>query len=651
MIQLVSSSDVVVEVRDSDLNRVGQIQAKDMQFTAISVFNGVGEWTLQIPAEHDAASQLKRPGWGISVLYMDRVFLTGPMTEWEQVESAESPKGDVIIKGVSDDCLLWDRVVYPDPSNENINNRSVSHDVRKGVVEDLLYDYTARNLGQLAVESRRAHNVFINPDRSGHRGHYIAKQSRFEVLGDMMRSMCRIDRLGFYMTQYNIMGSERIGLMTYQTADRRNEIRLSVDSRTLESSQIARTAPEVTHVIAAGKGQKTGRMLALVSTPDSENSEFAWKRRREEFLDQRQTDSVDELHDAAAERLTAGGTSFLRLKATPSDDTVMNFNKTWFLGDRVTVIIDNEEFNDIVTGVGLSVTPSGVHMGVKIGLEEERTLERPLDHVLDRRISNLEREAEVNVTDSTVVSKSEYSAGKWLRIAYCPGSKNWAPNVASEFTVTCSNPGRHDYLKFNAAVTDLDANISLVTYAAYNDNPSFTSLRFVRDPNDPIYGDGYLEIYVADDLAEVGDIQVDMHSVPSPHIRRWKVVTPKVSTVTSGSSWVESQVGLHVTRPRDIVLRSGWRTVDGYQPPQFHMSSNSVVTLSGGVDGSSAWVEILGNLPSGCRPKMALQVGIAGFNGNTYRVTIRPDGDIAFWGNPPFDPFIPLTGISFSAEH
>ena len=88
------------------------------------------------------------------------------------------------------------------------------------------------------------------------------------------------------------------------------------------------------------------------------------------------------------------GKTIVEMSVTPSDDLNMRFGVDWYLGDKVTVVINDLEASAVVTEVGISIQADGVRLaatvGTPVGIDyESRVLAKTA--TLSQRLSNLER--------------------------------------------------------------------------------------------------------------------------------------------------------------------------------------------------------------------------------------------------------------------
>lgn len=377
----------VVEVRDKNLNRLGQILPQDMDFVYEGAHNNVGQWTLELPLEHPMVRALSTPGAGIILFGEDGVIDSGPVVKPEKTITPADPGGTAIFTGVTDNIILADTLAWPVPSSPTIAGQTLSHDVRTGPAETLMHAYVNANIGPAAPLERRgpmARKLVMGPNLG--RGPERKKSARFDVLGSLLNEIVLTGNLGFRVVQ---VGSS-LEFQTFLIADRSGTVRLDVRNRTLSGQKTSISAPGVTHVLVAGQGQQEERAFLLASTAKSVAAMNAWGRRIERFVDQRQTDDEDEYLQKANEILQEEGFSEVSLTAVPNDDETptMRFGVDWGLGDKVTAVIDRVEHDAVVTGVVIKVNSDGTRIAAKLGSTDDSS------QTFESRLSALERNAE-----------------------------------------------------------------------------------------------------------------------------------------------------------------------------------------------------------------------------------------------------------------
>lgn len=94
--------DLTVEVRNANLERVGQITASELPgFEAVLRFNNVGTWNLTLPTDHYLAEELRQPGSGIIVTGPNGVLLSGPMRSVSVQKSSQDLLGTIYVEGTT----------------------------------------------------------------------------------------------------------------------------------------------------------------------------------------------------------------------------------------------------------------------------------------------------------------------------------------------------------------------------------------------------------------------------------------------------------------------------------------------------------------------------------------------------------------------
>lgn len=357
--------DLTIEVRDAALNRVGQITEQDLPgFEAILRFNNVGNWKLTLPGDHYLAEALKAPGSGIVVTGPSGVILSGPMTSVTLERSNSDPAGTLSVEGTDDSVVLGQRLAYPTPATADVTAQTVAYDKREGTASSVMRAYVNANLGPSAPVARRIPELTIGADPLT--GSYVYGSARFDVLGELLSGLAAKDGLGFDIVQEG----DYLEFRVYAPQDKTAEIRMDVANDTLSSTRYSFSSPESTVAIVAGAGVEEARIFRQVTTAESTASEGLWNRRIESFVDQRSTDNTNELDQAGTELLAEGGRTQVSLDVVPSSDLTMVYGVDWNLGDRVTVVVEEDELSAVVTSVGIKIESDGVYIGATVGNPE-----------------------------------------------------------------------------------------------------------------------------------------------------------------------------------------------------------------------------------------------------------------------------------------
>lgn len=395
----VRPQDLLVEYRDRNLVRQGSIPLEDLNLKFQPVFNGVGSWSVTIPAEHRAVSYLRAPGAGIIItnLLTGETLMSGSTSKPSKKATSADPKGMVTIAGLSDDRLLWDALAFPQPSNADPATQTSANDVRTATASTLMRLYVNANIGPGSPVGRRGSSLrnalTLGPDAL--LGAVTTRRPRFDVLGDLLKGIALEVGLGFRIVQ---VGSV-LQFQVYQPTNRSDSIRLDVHNGTLQETTVETAPPEVTRVVVAGQGQGAERQIFQFDTADSLQGEDDWGFIIEEFKDQRNTNDTNELESSAMERLNEAGFTKVAVKATPSNEDTMIFMTDFFLGDQVAVVIDGQEqTNSIITEAAIVVDNTGLRTGVAIGdvydFDSASALRQSVEDT-QRRLDNLERNVEI----------------------------------------------------------------------------------------------------------------------------------------------------------------------------------------------------------------------------------------------------------------
>lgn len=357
--------DFTFEVRDENLNRLGQLLPSDLVgWESVLRFNNVGVWGIELVANLPMAQLLSTPGYGIVVTHKDAgVILSGPTVSAETVYESGDPIGVMKIAGVDDSVILADRLAYPDPAVADASAQTQAYDSVSGIpASTAMIYYVEGNLVPGIAPTGRAipsMTVAANPAI----GSTVAKSARFDVLGELLTDIASIDGLGFDIKQVD--GS--LEFRVFEPVDRTGEIRMDVANQTLAKTAYGYGAPELTRAIVAGQGEGVDRTFVDVTTTESLDAENLFARRIESFIDQRNTADSTELTQAGLEKLAAGGTILTSVDVIPSSDLTMRYGQDWNLGDRVTVVVANQEVSATVTQVSIRVESNGIFIGATVG--------------------------------------------------------------------------------------------------------------------------------------------------------------------------------------------------------------------------------------------------------------------------------------------
>ena len=407
--------ELTIEVRDPSYTRIGQFRPTDLVGAKfILKFNNVGSWEMKLPQGSRLGEFLRLPGYGVIVTGPSgTVLFSGPTLSAQLLQTADNVDGDWSISGVSDDIALIERLAYPTPSTADVTEQTDASDDRLGFCETIIKEYVSANIGPNAPAVRQIANLSIQA--TSNLGETVQGAARFQTLQEVLYGLAQTSNLGYTIEQLGT-GLE---FKVYSPLDRTSTVRMDMDNAQLSRAEYAYGVAKVTRAIVGGQGEEQYRRFVEVTNTDSLAAESEWSRRIEVFTDGRNSRVTEFLLQDGAEFLVDQGKTIVEIAITPSDDLNMRFGVDWYLGDKVTVVINTLEASAVVTEVGISIEADGVRIGAKVGtpvgLEFESKLIAKTSE-LNGRVSNLERNIPIGdaiaigdvVTSATVKDPAQY---------------------------------------------------------------------------------------------------------------------------------------------------------------------------------------------------------------------------------------------------
>lgn len=382
-------SELTIEVRDAGLNRVGRLMPTDLVGAMfITRFNQVGTWSVQLNPNSLIIDALRTPGFGLIVTGPSGVILSGPMRSAKLTQTQANNFGTWQIEGTGDAVVLAERLAYPDPSEADVTAQTQAYDVRTGPAETVLKGYVQDNISAASETSRAILNLDVETDLA--RGQSVTGQARFDTLDSLIYPLAQTGGVGYTVAQ----DGSALKFRVYVPTDRSASIRMDVFNNKLASSEYSYTGPRATRAIVGGSGEEVDRVFYEGFSTESIATEIVWGRRIETFLDDRSSETTGALDQKAQELLLDNGKTIVTLAVQPTDDVNMRYGVDWFLGDIVTVVVNEIEAVAVVTEVGISIENDGVRIGATIGTPNATDFESKLidkQTSSDLRISNLER--------------------------------------------------------------------------------------------------------------------------------------------------------------------------------------------------------------------------------------------------------------------
>lgn len=274
-----------IEVRDKDLNRIGEIDTW-IQLDMIVQFCDQGSWKLLVKNGTPQADLLQQGG-GVAI-YQDGVekpILTGQIedfqTYWTTVQ--HSSKGSVFVGGKTDNKLAYSRLAFPDPARTIAQQYASPNDNRavKKAANVLIWEELDKALGPGALSGRRVNGVSTGTVPAPV-GAQKSDTLRYDVIGEKAAEWCSDKKTGWRLL-YN-PDTRTIDLDVYTPRDLSKSVRFSPELGNLREYVWTLSAPKVTRVIVACQGE--GKARYIWQKVDSA-SEAEWSLQIEQFVDRR----------------------------------------------------------------------------------------------------------------------------------------------------------------------------------------------------------------------------------------------------------------------------------------------------------------------------------------------------------------------------
>lgn len=389
--------DFTIEVRDVNLNRIGQLKQEDINLLVVPRETAVGSWEVTLPSrerdntgmlvEHKLCKALRTPGAGLIVTGPGGVILSGPTVEATIDTNTEDSEGTWTIVGVSDMHILMDALAWGDPSTYDLAAQTTANDTQSAAAETLVYSYISRNIGPAAVTQRK--NARLTLATNLGRGTTQQKSPRFRNLLELVQEIVA----GTNLTVDIVQAGSNLQVRVNERVDMSSDIRMDVENGQLSSVKYTYAAPGATHAIVAGQGEGTARTMIMHTTAASIAASTTYNRRIERFIDQRQTNSLTELQGAGDDALSGDGSTVTSIEINPNENLNLIYGVNWVVGAKVTVVVDGIESAAVVTEAPIAISADGVFVGGVVGNPTAFNWEASVDakmEDLQARLSQLE---------------------------------------------------------------------------------------------------------------------------------------------------------------------------------------------------------------------------------------------------------------------
>lgn len=350
-------------------------------------FNEPGNGSFKMPASARNMAALQA-AHRVQVVRDGSVFLGGPIEQTGPYNwSAEGGgPGDISVHFADDSALIANKVTYPDPTSIATEQTAESHWQLTSYGEDIMRRLVNENCGPGALPFRQVPQLALGDLQS--LGLVATITSRFEPMGEALRRTALAGGgLGYHVRQVG----RTLYFEVYQPEDKSASVRFSRNLGNLRAFSYELASPIVTSAIVAGQGEGTARTIREITDSTAEAN---WWR-SEKFIDQRQTDVLDELDQAGAEAIAEAGEQ-VRLSTITIDTPDQQYGVHYGLGDVVAIeLTQGFQITDVVRAVHFQCSPrSGEVITATIGSQDATRDPEWLKSVrsLARRLGQIERQ-------------------------------------------------------------------------------------------------------------------------------------------------------------------------------------------------------------------------------------------------------------------
>lgn len=373
--------DVIVYARDHALAPTAQIDFYE-ELSWVDVFNGFGGWALTINAADPAVDYLRLQGSGITVKIDGQIAFSGFTTKIERVQEADVSK--YVFSGLDDTGLLSYRLAHPQPGTASPPFSSTAYDNRTGICSTVLRAYVNANLGVGAVPERYDFRVSLGADLSI--GSTVTGNGRYQQLDVLLNELAtQSGNIGYRIRQ----NGSNLEFQTFEPNDRTDTVKFSTDIGSLSDFSYSAEAGSANFVYCGGQGTGTSRTISV----GFDGTSIARWTRKEIFKDQRDTNDATTLQNSINEEL-ANGSDIATVTFTPKDLPQQTYWTHYQTGDRVTVMVDGEPFEETLRQVECSLTPNeGLSIRPTVGTPNNTDTLKLYDRIAkqNKRLKNLER--------------------------------------------------------------------------------------------------------------------------------------------------------------------------------------------------------------------------------------------------------------------
>ena len=294
--------------------------------------------TFKIDTDHLRVPDLKRPGARVMIYRHGEFQMSGPV---RQVNGVFALDGEVTFAVQDDFRIFHNWTAWPKPGAA-LTGQDVEYRTITGPAETVVKTVMAENAARLGFP------LTVAPDQGrGARGTYTF---RFHPMYDRLFPAVDVAGIGVTVRQ----DSRGLLLDCYEPRDYGH--RLSPESGTVIGGSYTLNGPTATRVVVGGQGEGVARTFKGYTDPAREAE---WTDIIEVFRDARDS-SVGDVYAERANETLAEGAPMAGLSLELSETKHFRYGGDGLrIGDRVTAVIDGQEFTDTLREVVLTWDKDG----------------------------------------------------------------------------------------------------------------------------------------------------------------------------------------------------------------------------------------------------------------------------------------------------
>lgn len=330
--------DVYLKTKDG---KIGQYVQDIASISMVIKYNEFSQWTIKTVSKDPCPFER---GTGVLIIRDGKPILVGEATLIEQEYDGRDKLFSWAVTGNSELTLLSRRIIYPDPTTDNLN---VAYSyTATGQLSVVIQDMIEYNLGEQALSARVDPRIVRgNTDRPI--GDVVTVQTRFGNLWDVIKKF--IDAYGYGIKEVYNINTGKTSFDLYQTSDRSDKVLFSTSWMTILQWTRTEKEPEGNFIISACQGTGTERDIAVASSAESIG---LWGR-IEYFNDARSETSAATNAAAKLDQLNTYQSGYTVTLSTA--ENAPQFGIDWELGDIISIEINGEIRAGKITQIGINV--------------------------------------------------------------------------------------------------------------------------------------------------------------------------------------------------------------------------------------------------------------------------------------------------------